>query len=88
MSSHPINEPILNYEAGSKHKSDLKNEIDKQLGEILEIPCIVNGKEVYTNNTVVQVIPHNHKHILANVHLAGKKDKKEACQSQVKAQTD
>ena len=88
MSSHPINEPILNYEAGSKHKSDLKNEIDKQLGEILEIPCIVNGKEVYTNNTVVQVVPHNHKHILANVHLAGKKEIKEACESAVKAQTD
>lgn len=88
MSSQPINEPILNYEPGSKHKSDLKNEIDKQLKEILEIPCIVNGREVYTNNTVVQVIPHNHKHVLANVHLAGKKEIKEACESAVSAQAD
>ena len=88
MSSHPTNEPVLNYEPGSKHKSDLKNEIDKQLKEILEIPCIVNGREVYTNNTVVQVVPHNHKHILANVHLAGKKEIKEACESAVNAQTD
>ena len=88
MSSHPTNEPVLNYEPGSKHKSDLKNEIDKQLKEILEIPCIVNGREVYTNNTVVQVVPHNYKHILANVHLAGKKEIKEACESAVNAQTD
>ncbi len=88
MSSHPTNEPVLNYEPSSKHKSDLKNEIDKQLKEILEIPCIVNGREVYTNNTVVQVVPHNHKHILANVHLAGKKEIKEACESAVNAQTD
>ena len=88
MSSHPINEPILNYEAGSKHKSDLKKEIDKQLNEVLEIPCIVNGKEIYTNNTVTQVVPHNHRHILANVHLAGKKEIEEACESAVKAQTD
>ena len=88
MSSHPTNEPVLNYEPGSKHKSDLKNEIDKQLKEIIEIPCIVNGREVYTNNTVVQVVPHNHKHILANVHLAGKKEIKEACESAVNAQTD
>jgi 1-pyrroline-5-carboxylate dehydrogenase len=73
MSSHPTNEPILNYEPGSKHKSDLKKEINKQLSEVLEIPCIVNGKKIYTNNTVTQVVPHNHKHILANVHLAGKR---------------
>jgi 1-pyrroline-5-carboxylate dehydrogenase len=88
MSSHPTNEPVLNYEPGSKHKSDLKNEIDKQLKEIIEIPCIVNGREVYTNNTVVQVVPHDHKHILANVHLAGKKEIKKACESAVNAQTD
>ena len=88
MSSHPTNEPVLNYEPGSKYKSDLKNEIDKQLEEIIEIPCIVNGKEVYTNNTVVQVVPHNHKHILANVHLAGKNEIKEACVAAVNAQAD
>ena len=88
MSSQPINEPILNYEAGSKHKSDLKKEINKQLNEVLEIPCIVNGKEIYTNNTVTQVVPHNHRHILANVHLAGKKEIEVACESAVKAQTD
>jgi 1-pyrroline-5-carboxylate dehydrogenase len=88
MSSQPINEPILNYEAGSKHKSDLKKEIDKQLNKVLEIPCIVNGKEIYTNNTVTQVVPHNHRHILANVHLAGKKEIEDACESAVKAQTD
>ena len=88
MSSHPTNEPILNYEPGSKHKSDLKKEINKQLNEVLEIPCIVNGKKIYTNNTVTQVVPHNHKHILANVHLAGKKEIEEACKSAVKAQTD
>ena len=88
MSSHPTNEPILNYEPGSKHKLDLKKELDKQLNQVLEIPCIVNGKEVYTNNTVKQVVPHNHSHILANVHLAGKKEIKEACLSAVEAQTE
>jgi 1-pyrroline-5-carboxylate dehydrogenase len=88
MSSHPINEPILNYEAGSKHKSDLKKEINKQLNEVLEIPCIVNGKEIYTNNTVTQVVPHNHRHILANVHLAGKNEIERACESAVEVQTE
>jgi len=88
MSSHPDNEPILNYEVGSKEREDLEKEIEKQLSEIIEIPCIINGKEIYTNNTVTQVIPHNHKHILANVHLATQKEMKMACESAVSAQEE
>ena len=88
MSSHPNNEPILNYEVGSKEREDLEKEIEKQLSEIIEIPCIINGKEIYTNNTVTQVIPHNHKHILANVHLATQKEMKMACESAVNSQEE
>jgi len=88
MSSHPNNEPILNYEVGSKEREDLEKEIEKQLSEVIEIPCIINGKEIYTNNTVTQVIPHNHKHILANVHLATQKEMKMACESAVSAQEE
>ncbi len=88
MSSHPDNEPILNYEVGSKEREDLEKEIEKQLSEVIEIPCIINGKEIYTKNTVTQVIPHNHKHILANVHLATQKEMKMACESAVNAQEE
>ena len=88
MSSHPDNEPILNYEVGSKEREDLEKEIEKQLSEVIEIPCIINGKEIYTKNTVTQVIPHNHKHILANVHLATQKEMKMACESAVSAQEE
>ena len=86
MSSQPENEPILNYEVGSKERENLEKEINKQLSEIIEIPCIINGEEVYTNNTVTQVVPHNHKHVLANVHLAGKNEMENACSAAVSAQ--
>ena len=86
MSSHPENEPILNYEVGSNERNELEKEIDNQLSQIIEIPCIINGEEIYTNNTVTQVIPHNHKHVLANVHLASQKEIEMACNSAVKAQ--
>ena len=86
MSSHPENEPILNYEVGSNERNELEKEIDNQLSEIIEIPCIINGEEIYTNNTVTQVVPHNHKHVLANVHLASQKEIEMACNSAVKAQ--
>ena len=86
MSSQPENEPILNYKVGSKERENLEKEITKQLSKIIEIPCIINGEEVYTNNTVTQVVPHNHKHILANVHLAGQNEMENACNAAVNAQ--
>ena len=86
MSSHPENEPILNYEVGSNERNELEKEIDNQLSKTIEIPCIINGEEIYTNNTVIQVVPHNHKHVLANVHLASQKEIEMACNSAVKAQ--
>ena len=86
MENHPDNEPILNYGPDSKEKKELKIEIERQMSEVIEIPCIVNGKEVYTNNTVAQVIPHNHSHILANVHLADKNAIEQACNAAIEAQ--
>ena len=88
MSSHPNNEPILGYEPGSDEKEALLKELNRQMEEVIEIPCIINGEKIYTNNTVTQVIPHNHSHILANVHLAGKNEIEKACQSAINAQND
>ena len=88
MSSHPNNEPILSYEPGSDEKEALLKELNRQMEEVIEIPCIINGEKIYTNNTVTQVIPHNHSHVLANVHLAGKNEIENACQSAINAQND
>ena len=86
MSSHPDNEPILGYEPGSAEKEALLEEMNRQMEEIIEIPCIINGEKIYTGNTVKQVIPHNHRHIIAKVHIAGKKEIENACQSAINAQ--
>ena len=52
MSSHPDNEPILGYEPGSTEKEALLEEINRQMEDIIEIPCIINGEKIYTGNTV------------------------------------
>ena len=85
---HPANEPILGYEPGSQERESLQSEIDRQMAEIIEIPCIINGEEVYTGVTVPQVIPHNHGHVLANVHLAGRDEMEAACAAAVAAQQE
>ena len=86
MSSHPDNEPILGYEPGSAEKEALLEEMNRQMEEIIEIPCIINGEKIYTGNTVKQVIPHNHRHVIAKVHIAGKKEVEDACLSAINAQ--
>jgi len=82
----PNNEPILGFAPGSQERADLQAEMDRQMGEVIEIPCIINGEEVFTGTTTTQVIPHNHGHVLANVHLAGKAEMEAACEAAVNAQ--
>ena len=86
MPSHPVNEPILGYVPGSSERAALQAELDRQMGEVVEIPCVINGEKVFTGNTATQVIPHKHGHVIANVHLAGKAEIAAACQAAIDAQ--
>ena len=81
----PHNEPVKGYVRGSPERAELEAELARQMAEVLEIPCIINGVEVWTNNVVEQVMPHNHGHVLARVHLAGEKEVKDAIQASLDA---
>ncbi|MFL2963554.1 MAG: 1-pyrroline-5-carboxylate dehydrogenase, partial [Candidatus Thalassarchaeaceae archaeon] len=78
MNVQPVNEEILEYAPGSEERLKIQDELDKQMSEVIDIPCIINGKEVFTGNITTQVIPHNHNHIIARVHLAGKDEMENA----------
>ena len=86
MSSQPVNEPILGYAPGSPERAALQAELDHQMNEVVEIPCIINGQKVFTGNIQTQVIPHNHGHVIANVHIGGKDEIAAACQAAIDAQ--
>ena len=88
MSRQPLNEPILAYAPGSTERDMIKVELERQMSEVIEIPCIINGEKIFTGITINQVIPHNHKHIIAKVHLATEKEIKAACKSAVESQKD
>ena len=88
MSGHPANEPILDYAPGSDERAALQAELERQLATVVEVPCIVDGEAVFTGNTVAQVVPHDHSHVLARVHLAGKAEIERACTAAVVAQGD
>ncbi|MED6337702.1 MAG: aldehyde dehydrogenase family protein, partial [Candidatus Thermoplasmatota archaeon] len=81
----PVNEPVLGYLPGSKERAELKSELLRQSNEIVDIPCIINGVEVYTDNIVEQVMPHNHSHVIARVHMAGEKEVNDAIEASLAA---
>jgi len=67
----PSNEPILGFSPGSPEKAALKAQVTKMLGEEIEIPLIIGGKEVKTGNLADCRCPHDHQHILGRYHKAG-----------------
>ena len=66
----PANEPVRTYAPGTAERAALEAEVQRQLGEVVEIPCVVGGKEVYTGNLVDVTNPGDHQHVLARAHLA------------------
>jgi len=80
-----VNEPILDYKPGSKEKEELLSILNKMKSEVLEIPVIIGGKEIFTGQTSTNVMPHNHKHILAKYHMAGSKEIAEAIEASQEA---
>jgi len=67
----PINEPNRTYAPGSPERAELKARLKQMAAERLDIPLVIGGKEVRTGRTARAVMPHNHKHVLADYHLAG-----------------
>jgi 1-pyrroline-5-carboxylate dehydrogenase len=67
----PANEPVRAYAPGSPEKKSLKRRLREMLGETVEIPLIIGGREVRTGDTAQAVCPHDHGHVLATFHQAG-----------------
>ena len=62
----PNNEPILGFAPGSQERADLQAEMDRQMGEVIEIPCIINGKEVFTEKAANEsgIVEHSGHELL------------------------
>jgi len=82
----PKNENVLDYAPGSYERSELKKELARQADTIVDIPAVINGKEIRTGDTVEVVMPHNHSHVLARFHRAGETEIDAACSAAVAAQ--
>ncbi len=68
----PVNEPVRAYAPGSPEKAELKARLKSMAEERIEIPLIIGGKEVRSGDKAQAVMPHNHRHVLADWHRASR----------------
>lgn len=64
----PVNEPNLAYLPGSPERIDLKARLSSMSAERIDIPLIIGGHEIRTGDLAQTVMPHDHRHVLADWH--------------------
>jgi 1-pyrroline-5-carboxylate dehydrogenase len=68
----PFNEPVRAHAPGSPEKAELKARLDTLASERLDIPLIIGGKEVRSDDLAKAVMPHDHHHVLGDWHRASR----------------
>ncbi|MGV3685480.1 MAG: L-glutamate gamma-semialdehyde dehydrogenase [Daejeonella sp.] len=69
----PVNEPVLNYSVGSRERALLKEALAEARSKVIDIPMVINGKEITSSKKAEVHPPHDHKHLLATYSQGEKK---------------
>ncbi len=81
----PINEPVLNYEPGSKARETIKKVLEELKLEEIDIPMYIGGKEVRTGKKQALRPPHEISHLLGYYHEGDERHVKQAIEAALKA---
>jgi 1-pyrroline-5-carboxylate dehydrogenase len=81
----PVNEPNFTYLPGSPERDALKGRLASMASEKADIPIIIGGCEIRTGQLEQTVMPHDHRHVLADWHRAAPKHVEQAIAAAAKA---
>ena len=81
----PANEPTLSYAPGSSERALLKQTLGRMSAETIEIPLVIDGKEIATGALREVRSPHKHALLLARCHEGGAKETEQAIASALRA---
>ncbi|MEM4735943.1 MAG: L-glutamate gamma-semialdehyde dehydrogenase [Candidatus Thorarchaeota archaeon] len=81
----PQNEPVLRYLPGSPERKDLNDALDRLASEVIDIPAIVNGREVRGDETRTITTPFDHGMVIGKYHPASEEVVREAIESSLRA---
>ncbi|HEX2721361.1 MAG TPA: L-glutamate gamma-semialdehyde dehydrogenase [Gemmatimonadaceae bacterium] len=84
----PVNEPIRSYAPGSPERAALKDRLRNMSSERIDIPAIIGGREIRSGDMAQSVMPHNHRHVLADWHKVADADVDAAIAASREAQRD
>lgn len=85
---YPANEPVYSYAPGSPERKKLKAALDELKSKEIEIPMVIDGKEVHTDNKSRITAPHDHNLVLGYVYRGERKHTEMAIQAALKAQRE
>jgi 1-pyrroline-5-carboxylate dehydrogenase len=67
----PVNEPVKSYAPGSPERAELQSRLREMEGQRIQIPLVIGGEDVTTDETFEAVEPHRKSHVLADVSKGG-----------------
>jgi 1-pyrroline-5-carboxylate dehydrogenase len=82
----PVNEPVCGYVPGSPEQEKLKAALNELKSKQIEIPLVIDGKEIRTDKKVKITAPHDHNLVLGYAYHGGKKEFHMAIDAALKAQ--
>jgi 1-pyrroline-5-carboxylate dehydrogenase len=85
---YPANEPVYSYAPGSPEREKLKAALEEVKSKQIEMPLVIDGKEVRTESKVKITAPHDHNLVLGHSFRGGKKETQMAIDAAMKAQKD
>lgn len=83
-----VNEPVKNYAPGSPERTELKAALKELKGQELDIPMVIGGKEIRTNNKVAIHPPHELSHTLGYFHHGDAQHVKDAIDAALAAKDE
>lgn len=81
-----VNEPILNFAPGSVERANLRAALTEIEAETRDVPIIIGGEEIRTENVRYQVSPYDHQQKIAKYYWADSALVKKAADAAVAAQ--
>src|SRR3954447_16295098 len=67
----PRNEPVKDYAPGSPERAELQRRLRELERERIEIPLVIGGKDVKTDETFEAAMPHRKNQIPPDLHSGG-----------------
>lgn len=67
-----VNEPVKSYAPGTPERKAVLATYKSMYNSKIEVPLLINGKNVTTGNTRTMSPPHDHKHVVGEYHIAEK----------------